>query len=597
MTNRPRGTNPARARSLVVLLTLALLTAAAYRSLGDSGFVGFDVEDYVTANPDVQAGITRQSVAWAFTRSHAANWHPLTWLSHMLDVRLFGLDARGHHLVSLLLHVASTLLLYLVLHGFTGARGRSAFVAALFAVHPLHVESVAWVAQRKDTLSTFFWVATMGAYLSYARRPAIGRYLPIAATFTLGLLAKPMLVTLPFVMLLLDFWPLGRLRRTGAHVLGRATGSPPGSRGTSTGRLVAEKAPLLLLSLVSSVITYRVQDHWGAVRGLDQHAFASRLANALVAAAEYPRKAFLPFDLAVFYPFAERLPAWRPLIAGLGLALATAVVVAWRRRHPYLTLGWFWYAGTLVPVIGIVQVGSQAMADRYTYVPLTGILIMLAWGVPALAARRGWARVVPPVLAAASIAGCLVLTTRQVGYWRDDVALFEHALRVTGDNWKARLNLGHALQRLGRFSEAQAHYAVARSLKPDYAEAHARLGLQPRGAQEAYDLGASLARQGRSADAAAAFRASLQLAPDNGRTHNDLGAELLKLGRAQEAVAHFDDAVRLNPLDLPPLFNQAIALQQLGRDAEAVEALARAVRIAPESAEARLRLARAQAGR
>ena len=427
----------------------------------------------------------------------------------------------------------------------------------------------------------------------------------VVRALALGLMAKPMLVTLPFVLLLLDWWPLDRLRRSGRIVREHATGKPPcspfakGGAGVLRTRLrevhtpVAEKAPLLLLSLCSSAVTYIVQARWGAVRGPDEHAVASRLANAVVSAAAYLRKAVVPDDLAIYYPFVERLPPWQPLVSGLLLALATALVFAWRRRRPYLTLGWLWYVGTLVPVIGLVQVGSQSMADRYTYVPLTGILIVAAWGAPELAARRGWGRGWLAAAAVASIAGCLVLTMRQVGYWRDDVTLYEHALRVTRDNWKAHLNLGHALQRLGRTADARAHYEEAARIRPDYAQTHARLGMQANGAREAYDRGAGLARQGRTADAVAAFRESLRLAPDNGRTHNDLGAELLKLGEAPEAVGHFEAAARINPGDVQPLFNLAIALQRLGRDAEAIEALSRAVRVAPDSADARLRLARA----
>jgi hypothetical protein len=355
-----------------IALALVAITLAVYLPVRQFGFVNFDDPDYVSANAHIAHGLTRAAVLWAFTTGYAANWHPLTWLSHMIDVQVFGVNAGPQHLVNLLLHVLNTLLLFGLLHRMTGARGRSAFVAALFAVHPLHVESVAWIAERKDVLSTLFWMLTMWAYVAYVRRPSWARYLGVAIAFALGLMAKPMLVTLPAVLLLLDVWPLGR---TGVTRLLRPRRA-----------LVLEKLPLFALAAVSSVMTFLVQRRGGAVSTVDQYPWASRVANALVEYVVYLGRMCWPARLSIFYPYSQSLPGWS--VAGslvLLVALSVAVFRAGGRR-PYLVVGWLWYVVTLVPVIGLIQIGTQARADRYTYVPLIGIFIMAAWGLPDLLA-------------------------------------------------------------------------------------------------------------------------------------------------------------------------------------------------------------------
>jgi tetratricopeptide (TPR) repeat protein len=429
-----------------VVLFLSVLTACAYHQVIGNSFVQYDDQNYVSGNPIVLKGLTSESVAWAFSALHASNWHPLTWLSHMLDVEMFGTDPSGHHAVNLLFHVLNSVLLFAVLCQATGEPWKSVFVAALFAVHPLHVESVAWVAERKDVLSTFFWMLTMWAYSRYAVRPRTSVYLLALLFFALGLLAKPMLVTLPFVLLLMDYWPLGRMARP---VLPEAAGR---SGDTSIGlrRILLEKVPFLLLSAGSCVMTLLAQSRARNVASM-LFPLGARVSNAVVAYARYIGKTLYPSSLAIFYPHPlHTLPAWEVAGALLLLAAASWVAVRYRGRMPFLAVGWFWYLGTLVPVIGIVQVGEQAVADRYTYVPLIGIFLMLSWGAGELARRF---RI--PWQAVAASGGALVLllaalTWNQVRHWKDSVSLFRHAVEVTENNPRMMHALGIALESRGR---------------------------------------------------------------------------------------------------------------------------------------------------
>lgn len=436
---------------VVLALGLAALTFAAYFSVLSNGFVSYDDGKYVTENPHLRAGLSTDTVVWAFTTFRASNWHPLTWLSHAFDVQLYGMNPLGHHLTSLLLHIANVVLLYWLLFRMTTSPWKSAFVAALFAVHPLHVESVAWVAERKDVLSTFFWMLTMLAYVRYAESPSAGCYLPVIILFAIGLLAKPMLVTLPLVLLLLDYWPLRR-----GPILGRLT----------------EKIPLLVLAAGSCVVTFVAQRSGGSVADLGRFTLAERIGNALVSYVTYIGKAFWPSKLACFYPHpGSGLPAWQPILAAVGLIGFTGIVIKLSVRRPYLLTGWLWYLVALVPVIGFVQVGFQAMADRYTYIPLIGIFVMIAWGIPesmgaceyegVSARKRPPARSRPlrhsqtrtpthshTLLAATAALVLAVLAWRtsvEVRYWHDEVTLFERALAVTHGNYVAHNNLGRAL--------------------------------------------------------------------------------------------------------------------------------------------------------
>ncbi|MDI6828453.1 MAG: glycosyltransferase family 39 protein, partial [Armatimonadota bacterium] len=451
-----------------VPLLLLVATAGSFSLILGNGFINFDDGEYVTENAHVRAGLTWEGLKWAFTTGHAANWHPLTWVSHMLDVEVYGLKPWGHHFTSLLLHIASALLLYGILRRLTGFQWRSALVAGLFALHPLHVESVAWVAERKDVLSAFFWMLTIWAYSYYVESPKIRTYIPVLAFFMLGLISKPMVVTLPFVLLLLDFWPLCRttFSRNSLCII------PP----KKVGYLVLEKIPLFILSAVSCAITYLVQQRGEAVRTLQTVPIADRISNAIFSYVAYIGKMFWPRNLAIFYPYpVEGLPIWEVVWLGLVLICITfvAAYLAWSK--PYLIMGWLWYLGTLVPVIGIIQVGSQAMADRYTYIPLIGIFIIIAWGLPDIigftlkSKRKGEAIHsfgILPFGAIVSLVVFAICTWIQVGYWRDSVSLFEHTLAATKDNVVAHTSLADALREKGKLQLAAAHYSRALEIYP-----------------------------------------------------------------------------------------------------------------------------------
>lgn len=481
--------------SLLILAGTFLL----YRKVGSFPFILLDDRRYIVDNPQVLAGLTPGGLSWALSTYHAANWHPLTWLSHMADVALFGPAAGPHHLVSAGLHAANAALLFLALREMTGALWRSAFVACLFAVHPLHVESVAWVSERKDLLCGLFFTLATWSYVRYAARGGRARYALATALFALALAAKPMAVTWPFALLLLDYWPLRRMRPA-ARAAADAGALPP----VPAGRLVAEKAPWLLMSLASCVVTYLAQSQGGAVSSPDLHPLTERAANAALSWVRYLGNAVWPGSLAVYYPHPFDATAGGPYLEAAGAAAAlvatTALAIRWRTARPWFLAGWLWYLGTLVPVIGLVQAGGQAMADRYTYIPMTGIFIVIAWGIPEAAARI---RLRPPALAVAASAAVLALavaTSRQIAYWRSDAALFGHALEATADNWMAHLNLGNALAMEGKGEEAAAHFREVVRLRPLHADAHHNLGLL-------------LFGQKRPAEARPHFEAVLRLRP------------------------------------------------------------------------------------
>jgi tetratricopeptide (TPR) repeat protein len=573
---------PRTASTVFTGLALAILTCVAFAGVGGHDFVDIDDPDYVSRNPHVLTGITRDNLAWAFTAFHAHNWHPLTWLSLQLDAQLFGSSPRAYHLTNLLLHVASSLLLLGVLVRMTGALGRSAVVAALFAVHPLHVESVAWVAERKDVLSALFWMLVLWAYVGYAARPGVGRYLLVCLAFVLGLMAKPMLVTLPCVLLLLDYWPLRRLRwlrqdPAGGTAAAAAPASPRYAP-ASVGRLVAEKAPLLVLVIVCSLLTMAAQQD--IVKSTQEVPVSARISNALVASIGYLAQAAWPDRLACFYPHqGSHLPPWQVAGAAFLLAGISALCLWNARRRPYLPVGWFWYLGTLVPVIGLVQVGLHAHADRYTYVPLIGIFLGLAWAVADLAAR--W-RVRNAVLATAALVlvlGYAVRTWVQVGYWRNSTALWQHALDVTTDNATAHFCLGRNLQDAGQLQRAVDHFEAALVLNPPFKPARD-------------SLAATLLRLNRPREAIDVYREGLRLVPDWAEGHQQLGGVFLRVGDLQQAVRHLTRAVRLRPDLAIARYNLGLVLARRGSLKEATEHLTTAVRLMPDHAEAHHQLAR-----
>jgi len=547
----------------LVCLLLVISTLLVYRQVQEFDFVNYDDNLYVLENPQAHGGLSRASIAWSFKTTHAVNWHPLTWLSHLMDVQLYGLNAGPHHRTNLIFHVVNTLLLFLVFQKMTGALWRSAFVAALFALHPLHVESVAWVAERKDVLSTFFGLLTILTYIRYTRYPGRLRYGVMLLCFILGLMAKPMLVTLPFVLLLLDYWPLGRLNPEFAEPAGPSIFSKH-----ALAPLFKEKIPLFFLSAVSCLVTFWVQYRQGGVGPLFMYSFGLRITNALVAYVRYMLKTAWPHNLAVFYPYPEAWPWWKPAGALLLLAAISFQTLRKLKSAPYLIVGWLWFLGTLLPVIGLVQVGSQAMADRYTYVPLIGLFVAIAWGLNDLFDGRRYKRWGLGSLGVAVLAALALSTWGQIAHWRNSVSLFSHAAAVTPLNPIVNNNLGTALEAEGRPEEAIKYYLETVTKYPHYADTYVNLGnalvsvgkteeavrqyrkaakLDPGNAKAHYNLGLVYQRRGEFEKALAHYRRALQLKPDYAEAHNNLGGALAMQGRAQEAIRHFQEAVRLRP--------------------------------------------------
>ena len=534
-------------------MVMVLATVAAYAPTASHDFISYDDPGYVTGNELVRSGLTSGGIAWAFTSTAMSNWHPVTWLSHMLDVQLFGLKPAGHHLVSVALHVASSLLLLLLLVRLTGLPGRSLTVAALFALHPLHVESVAWVAERKDVLSGLLWHLTLLLWVAHVRRPGPGRYAGALACFALGLLAKPMLVTLPVVLLLLDWWPLGRCRGGGEGPPGKGAGAlrlPP----------LLEKVPFFLLAAASSAVTIFAQQRGGSLVDLPSAPIGLRVANALVSTARYVGKALWPVDLAVLYPLPAAIPAWQPLIAAAVIVAASATAVALARRLPFLVTGWFWFLVTLLPVIGLVQVGAQAMADRYTYLPLTGLFIVVVWGGAELMAPLRHGRWVATGAAAATLAAAAAVTATQLGHWRDSLALYRHTLAVTRDNFLIMNNYGAALNDAGKPEEAIAVLEQAIATAPTHAEAYYNLGRIAQVTRQDYEAAGAL------------YARALQLKPDYADALINLGGLLNTAGRFREGLELLQRARSLGRRERPELrFNLGVSYVSLGNVGAALQ--------------------------
>jgi tetratricopeptide (TPR) repeat protein len=597
-TLEPTRQAPNRLIILGISLGLFLTTLLVYAPVYRFGFVNFDDPDYVTNNPHVRNGLTMDGVIWAVTSTEAANWFPATRLSHLLDVEIFDLRPGGHHFTNALLHAFATVFLFGFLRAATGAEWPSAFVAVLFAVHPLHVESVAWIAERKDVLSAFFWFL---ALWSYVRR----HYWLTLTAFCLGLMSKPMVVTLPFVLFLLDIWPLRQPLRSALRV----------------------KIPMLVMSVASAIAAYLVQSSSGAVREVGQFPLGLRVENALLSYAMYIVKMFWPTRLAVFYPYPHDLPVWQTALSALLLAGISVLVLWARRSRPYLAVGWFWYLGTLVPVIGLIQAGSQARADRYMYLPSVGLSIMLAWGLSELLKSKA--------ATAAAIVACVagaVLCEAQIQYWRNSQTLFRHALDVTSGNYLAHHNLGVALAGEGRFPEAIEQYQAA-------------LQIEPNAANVQTDYGNALAKSGRIPEAIAHYRTALRILPDSPIIHNDLanalvatpgsmpeaiseyqtalrlkpdyeearnnlaqgqsnaaeaqysiGVDLAKSRQPETAIPHFEEALRLKPDYVDAHNNLGVVLAGVGRAPDAISHFEAALRIDPNSADAHVNLGIALSG-
>ena len=621
-----------RARPVCLCLLLAAATLALYWPALHYDFLNYDDPYYFTHNPHVLAGLTPGSVVWAFTTGHASNWHPLTWLSLMLDAALFGKGPVAPHLTNLVFHAANGVLLFLLLWRLTGAAGRSALVAALFAWHPLHVESVAWVSERKDVLSTFFGLLTLLAYARVAQKPSrvegrapstsgIGLaldprrwtldYLLAFFFFVLGLLAKPMLVTLPFVMLLLDWWPLQRLSRAEGRGSSGVAAPALDSRRSTLGALFLEKWPFFVLSAISSVVTFLVQRHGGAVAALAKYPLPVRVENAFVSYARYLGKTLWPVDLATPYPYVAHWP-WALVLSATALVVGLSlVVVGVRRRYPFLLTGWFWFVGTLVPVIGLVQVGDQSMADRYSYVPLIGLFVILAWG-----GWEAWLRWRLPRAFVAPVATLLLAaaawqTRIQAGYWRDSATLFRHMLTITKNNYTAYVNLGTTLSAQGDIQGAIDCFRQAQQLNPldptvlyNLGNGFAELGLWD-DAIAAYrsalnlasnqpdtlnNLGLALTVKKQLPEATACFEEALKLDPECAGAHNNLATVLYRAHQFDGALAHFREAVRLTPDDPQIHANLGDTLVKLGQTAEAVRCYQEALRLKPDYPAVRAKL-------
>jgi hypothetical protein len=553
------------------VLALAIITIAAYAPVRHFRFVGLDDPSYVSENPFVLNGLTWVDVEWAFGL-RVNFWMPATWISYMAEVSLHGVRPGWFHVTNVALHLAGTVTLFAWLVRATGARGRSAFVAAMFAVHPLHVESVAWITERKDVLSTLFWWLATGAYVAYAHRPAWTRYALVVALFVLGMMAKPMLVTLPATLLLLDLWPLRRIA--------------PGATLAAWWPLIREKLPLAAIAAVLSAVAVVAQGT--ALSSTTAMPMALRVPNVLVSYATYLGKTFWPAGLAAFYPFDPSPPAW--LIVAGALILVAGSIIALRsiRRRPYVTVGWFWYVGTLVPVIGIVQVGAFARADRFTYVPLVGLFMVIAWGAAELAERGRLPRTVLPAAAVALTLACAVATRQQVWWWQDTVTLWQRVAHVLlgQDDQRAQDMVVAMLRSQGRLSEIAEHPGAAAPApqavpppSPDMAVVHS-------------NKGAALASRGQIAEALLEFQEAVRLRPDFAEAQDNLGLALAQLGRVDEAIPYFTEAARLRPDMAVAHMHLGIACATTGRLDQAKRELTEAVRLDPKNDEARAALAR-----
>ena len=576
---RPLTGEANKTLQIAICLFLAIATFAVYWQVLDHEFLNYDDKEYVTNNWNVKAGLTPESIKWAFTTGHFANWHPMTWLSHMLDFQLYGSHPKGHLLINLLIHIANALLLFLVLFRMTGALWQSGFVAALFALHPFNVESVAWISERKNVLSTLFWLLTIWSYVRFVEKPSPKRYGLTALFLMVGLMSKPMLVTLPFVLLMLDFWPLGRWR-----LLPESEKNKASNGGEKFSKLIREKIPFFIIVVGSSIITFIVQKSGGALKAMEDNSLSARLANAMVSYVTYLGKTFWPSGLSVFYPHPGNIiPAWQAFICVALLACISFFAMQKMRKAPYLAFGWFWFLGTLVPVIQIVQTGAHAMADRYAYVPTIGLFIIIAWGLPDLLARWNH-REKAPVIFTGLLIPLMFVTWNQVGHWKDSITLFKHAISVTDNKYPdialTHNNLGIAQEEKGRLSEAIAQYKTAMKIRPDFALPH-------------NNLGNVLFATKKTEEAIAYYKSALKLNPAYAMAHSNLGIALEEKGELEEAIAHYREAIRLEPNLVLAHYNLGIVLKEKGEFEEAISHYKAAIKFKPDFVLAHINLGNA----
>jgi Tfp pilus assembly protein PilF len=583
---------------LLIMVVLVAVNLFIYYQVRHFEFTGWDDPLYVTQNSEVSQGLSWEGLRWSFSTGHAANWHPLTWISLMLDVQLFGIAPGPIHFTNVLFHIVNSLLLFWVLYRMTLALGLSAFVAGLFAAHPLHVESVAWVAERKDVLSTFLLLLTFWAYRRYVERPAPKRYWSVFLLFALALMAKPMVVTLPvLLLLLLDFWPL------------RRASFKEGQRRIWL-QLIREKLPLAGLAIIASLVTLVVQRHGGAIASSEVFPFGARVSNAFVSYILYLIKMIWPTGLSAFYPF-HLWPAWAVVSSVLGLTGISFLAFRMAERHPYFIVGWSWYLVTLVPVIGLIQVGDQARADRYTYVPSIGLFAAVAFSASAKVPHRGIFKIASPIL------GCLVVVVlalpaaSQAACWKNSLILWQHALSTTTRNVHANVNYGFALMDKGEVSEAIAHYNEALQIDPNFAEAHNALGvallerkqvieagrhfeqalrIKPGFSDARGNMGIALMRQGKQEEAVPYFRRALAAEPDDAQLHQNFGLALAQMGKPSEAMAHFLEAIRIKPDFAEPRTQLGNIFLMQGNTDKAIGYYREAIRIKPDQADAHTNL-------
>lgn len=504
---------------IFICLGLALIVIVPFYQTSQFEFINYDDHRFILGNKNIQAGFDRSSVSWAFTTLLSSNWQPLTWLSLMLDYKMYGTDAGGYHVTNVLIHLVNALLLFLIFGKMTGGLWKGGFVAALFAVHPLHVESVAWVMERKDVLSTMFWLLTMGAYAYYVDNPSRRRYLWVFIAFGLGLMSKPMIVTLPLVLLLLDYWPLRRFQ---------------GAAFIASRHLILEKIPLIALSAIVSAITIYAQGSTGALKSLGDIGLSDRMVNAVVSYGGYVAKMFWPVNLAIFYPYPTFFPISVVLLSVTFLGAVSFLSFRYIRTAPYLAMGWLWYLITLLPVIGLIQVGEQAMADRYTYIPLIGLFIVIAWGVPDLLKENPFYRYFIPVAAGTALLFFVILTFQQTGVWKNSAVLFEHAIAVTEGNYVAHNNLGSYLMSHKRFGEAASHFEKVVQIKPDDEKFLNNLGL-------------ALFRQNRYDEAMTYYLRAIAINPRFADSYYNAADVCLFSGRENKALEYYRKALYLRP--------------------------------------------------
>jgi tetratricopeptide (TPR) repeat protein len=580
--NKHKSANQNR---LIISISVIAIILASYWQVQNYGFISYDDQLYIVDNYRIHSGFTFKSVVDALTNVHTGHWHPLTIMSHMLDWNLFGDNAGGHHWTSVIIHILNAVLLFLFFQYLTGAIWKSAFIAALFAIHPINVESVAWIAERKNVLSTFFWILTMFLYVWYVRSPSWKRYLPMFLCFALGLMAKPMLVTLPFVLLLLDYWPLNRTIINQQNKNQAEIPEPISLKKYKITSLIWEKVPLLFLTAISICLTFYAAKSVGTIVGLGNMPLTKRIGNTIFYYALYLKKLFWPIDLAVFYPLYSEIPIWQIAIAVLLLGGISILVFLYSRQHPYLLVGWFWYLGTLVPVIGIVQVGNQSIADRYAYVPFIGLFIIIAWGGYQVSSKIRYAKVLTALVATFIVMMFAAATYSQVKVWKNSVTLFEDALKSNPDNYLAYNVLGLEAVNRGEHELALSYYYMALKINPRFDPAYNNTGnllikmgrpydairnyekalkINKMSVEAHYNLGVALLQENYLEGAIAHFREAVELRRDYVEAHNNWGVALMKMGNIQKAVAHFKEALRLNPRHPEALKNikNAISMQK-----------------------------------